>query len=135
MVKLEHDYAKTGFTLSVNPAVWVWEYSHVNNCIDGKVRHALERLIRKLRVQPNPNSKVCDMREEEIVDIFWSEFEGFRNQQGEFRNLARFKSNKAWANKSHLLHEKYVHQYIKVIEYVACRVTSKNGGIGPCERG
>ena len=132
-VKLSHDYALAGFALSVNPTVW--EYSKANDRIDGEVRNALERLVRKLHVSPNPNSKVRGMDEEEIVDLFWSEFEDFRNQRGAFGNLARFRSKVAKAGKSHLWHEKYSLPWTKVLGFVACRVTSKNGGIGVCERG
>ena len=46
------------------------------------------------------------MHEEEIVDLFWSEYEDFRNQRGEFSNLARFQSKEARGGKSHLWHEK-----------------------------
>lgn len=131
--KLGHDYAKAGFALSVNPTVW--EYSQVEDRIDGEIRHGLERLVKKLHVTPNPNNKVRGKSVEEIVDLFWTEFEDFRNQRGEFSNLARFRSKEARAGKSHLWHEKYSLPYTKVLGYIACRVTSKNGGIGPCERG
>ena len=57
VTELEHDYAKAGFALSVNPTVW--EYSNkANDRIDGEVRKALERVVRELHVSPNPNSKV-----------------------------------------------------------------------------
>ena len=62
---LEHDYVKAGFALSVNPMVW--EYIQANDRIDGKVRHALERLVRKMHVHPNPNSKVGGMQERGLL--------------------------------------------------------------------
>ena len=68
IVKFSHDYAKTGFALSMKPTVW--EYSRVNDRIDGGVCHALERLVRKLHVHPNPNSKVRGMDMEDIVHLF-----------------------------------------------------------------
>ena len=83
---------------------------------------------------PNPNNKVRGMLEEEVVDLFWTEFGDFRNQRGEFGNLAQFKSKEASAGKPHLRHEKYSLHNTKVLGFVACRVASKNGGIGPCER-
>ena len=119
--------------MSVNPTVW--EYSKADDRIDGEVRRALERLVRKLHVRPNPNSKVHGMGMEDILDLFWTEFEDFRNQRGEFTDLARFKSKVAKAGKSHLWHEKYSLPWTKVLGFVVCRVTSKNGDIGVCERG
>ena len=81
---------------------------------------------------PIPTARsMVHMPEEEVVDLFWTESEDFRNQRGEFGNLARFKSKEASAGKSHLWYEKYSLYYTKVLGFVACRVTSKNGGIGP----
>ena len=131
--KLEHDYVKTGFALSVNPTVFA--YSQEDDRIDGELRDGIEQLVRKLHVRPNPNSKVRGMSLDDIVDVFWSEFEDFRNQRGVFGKLTRFQSKEAKAGKSHMWHEKYSLPYTKAFGYVACRVTSKNGGIGPCERG
>ena len=131
--KVVHDYALAGFALSVNPTVW--EYSKDDDCIDPDVRRALERLVRKLHVRPNPNSRVRGMEMDDILDLFWSEFEDFRNQRGDFSNLSLFRSKSAKAGKSHMWHEKYSLPYTKVLGFVACRVTSKNGGIGVCERG
>ena len=92
--------------MSVNPTVW--EYSQVNVRIDGEVRHDLEWFVRKLHVHPSPNSKVRGMDMENIVGLFCSEFEDFRNQRGEFSNLVRFRSNIAKAGKSHLWHENFL---------------------------
>jgi hypothetical protein len=86
-------------------------------------------------VQSNLNSKVCGMQEEEIIDLFWSEYKNFRNQRGEFKHLAWFRSKEARAGKSHLWHEKYSLPRTKALGYTSCRVSSKNGGIGPYERG
>ena len=68
LAKLDHDYSVAGFALSVNPKVW--EYSSAEDRLDGEVRDAIERIVRKLHVMPNPNSKVRGMDEEEIVDLF-----------------------------------------------------------------
>ena len=86
--------SKTGrcsktIVLFVDPTVW--EYSSAKNRIDGDVREATERLVRKLHVPPNPTSKVRGINEEGIVDFFWTEFEDFWNQRGAFRNLSWFR--------------------------------------------
>ena len=75
------------------------------------------------------------MDEDKIVDLFWTEFEDFRDQRGAFRNLARFRSKEATSGKSHLWNETYSVPWTRVLGYVACRVTSKNEGIGSCKRG
>ena len=91
--------------MSVNPTLW--EYSKADDRIDGEIQRALERLVRKIHVRPNPNSKVHGMDMDGIVDLFWSGFDNFRNQRGEFSNLARFRSKVAKAGKSHLWNKSY----------------------------
>ena len=100
---LEHDYVKAGFALSVNPMVW--EYIQANDRIDGKVRHALERLVRKMHVHPNPNSKDRGMQERGLLIYIGRSLRILhRNQLGEFGNLTRFRPQEARAGKSHLWH-------------------------------
>ena len=61
--------------MSVHPTVWV--YSEADNQIEGGVRDAVERIVTKLHVRPNPNSKTRYISIEEIIDCFWTEFEDF----------------------------------------------------------
>ena len=131
-VKLEHDYAKAGFALSANPTVW--EYSEAEARIDGDVRDGIERLVRKLYIAPNPNGKTRGMTMEEIVDLFLSGYEDFRNQRGVLDRLDRFRPKEARAGKSHMWHKRYSLPYTKVLGFVACCVTSKNRGMRVCER-
>ena len=74
------------------------------------------------------------MDEDEIVDKFWTEFADFRNKRGVFGNPARWKgSHVLRPGKSHRWHEKYSLVKTTVLGFVACRVISKNAGIGMCE--
>ena len=74
------------------------------------------------------------MDEDKIVDKFWTEFADVRNKRGVFGNPARWKGSHICAGKSHGRHEKYSLDMTTVLGFVACRVTSKNAGIGMCER-
>ena len=46
------------------------EYSSAEDRIDADVRRALARLVRKLHVRPNPNSRVRGMDMDDILDLF-----------------------------------------------------------------
>ena len=72
--------------------------------------------------------------EDEIVDRFWTEFIDFRNKRGVFGNPARWKGSHVRPGFSHRWHEKYSLAETTVLGFVACPVTSKNAGIGMCER-
>ncbi len=43
---------------------------------------AIERVIAKFDVDPNPNSKVANNEIDMIIDIFWKEFRYFQNKTG-----------------------------------------------------
>ncbi len=49
---------------------------------DGDKRMAIERVIAKFDVDPNPNSKVANNEIDMIIDIFWKEFRYFQNKTG-----------------------------------------------------
>jgi hypothetical protein len=51
----EHDYAMTGFAVSVSPAVW--DHFKRDGTRNGKVHDALERVVRKIHKSPSPNAK------------------------------------------------------------------------------
>jgi hypothetical protein len=71
---------------------------------------------------------------EDVVDLFWDEFKCFEKKTKPFDNVARWNTQNAVEGKSYLWHEKYSLPYTSVLGFVACHVTSKTLGIGPCER-
>ncbi len=71
---LEYDYDSiTGWVLSLLPEI----REDVAERIDGNARMAIEQVITKLHVPPNPNLKTSDKSLEFIPDIFWKEFDNF----------------------------------------------------------
>lgn len=131
-VKLKHDYAITGWAMSVSREV----RDHAIENLTPEDREAIERVVRRLHAFPCPNkhpSLICKSIDE-VVDLFWDEFMTFQKKTKPFHNLARWNCAHARDGKSHLWHEKYSLPYTAVFGFVACRVTSKTLGIGPCER-
>jgi len=133
--KIGHDYAITGWALSVMADI----HHDVDERIDednGKHRDAIERVVKRLHEPPCPNThpEVLGKDEGAIVDMFWNEFKAFRNRTHPFHEPSRWATPDALAGRSHLWHEKYSLPRTAVLGYVACRVTSKLGGIGPAER-
>ena len=75
------------------------------------------------------------MNDNQILNTFWTEFADFRNWRGVFGvAAARWQGCQVRAGMSHLWHKKYSLHYTKVLGFVGCRMTSKNAGIGMCER-
>jgi hypothetical protein len=70
---------------------------------------------------------------DQILDKFWEEELWFRKMEGPFKP-SRFNSEPAIKGKSWVFHGRYSLQETEVFGFVACRVTSKNLGIGACER-
>ena len=130
--RLEHDYSIAGWALSVMPDV----YADATARFKGNHRDALERVVRKLHKAPCPNPAIelADKTEDEIVELFWKEFKAFQKKQPPFHLAYRWNSQDARMGKSWLWHEQHSLPYTYVLGYVACRVTSKTLGIGPCER-
>ena len=130
--KLHHDYAITGWALSVSREV----RDHVSRNMLPEHREAIERVVRRLHVVPCPNKdpKVVGADIDDVVDLFWDEFKCFEKKTKPFDNVARWNTQNAVEGKSYLWHEKYSLPYTSVLGFVACRVTSKTLGIGPCER-
>lgn len=130
--KLHHDYAIAGWALSVSQEV----REHVSQNMLPEHREAIERVVRHLHVVPCPNKdpKVVGADVDDVVDLFWDEFKCFEKKTKPFDNVARWNTQNVIDGKSYLWHEKYSLPYTSVLGYVACRVTSKTLGIGPCER-
>ncbi len=63
---LEHDFVVTGWALSILKEIW----DDVCQNLDGDRRMAIERVIAKLHVHPNPNSKVANEETDIIIDKF-----------------------------------------------------------------
>ena len=133
--KIEHDYAITGWALSIMSDIRddVNERINSNN---GLYQAAIERVVKRLHLPPCPNSDpgIIGLKEGEIVDIFWDEFKAFRNRTQQYSEPRCWATQDAVQGRSHLWHEKYSIPYTKVLGFVACRVTSKLAGIGPAER-
>ena len=55
--KLEHDYAITGWTLSISPEV----RTDINERLGGKHRNAIECLVLRLHLVPCPNDDATEM--------------------------------------------------------------------------
>ncbi len=84
---LEHDFAIAGWALSILPKI----REDVELNLDGDKRIAIERVIAKLHVAPNPNSKVANDEVVVIIDTFWKEFGDFQNKTGVYiLRLGRF---------------------------------------------
>ena len=128
--KLEHDYAKVGWTLSVYPEV----RDDARESLRGDDRKAVQRVVEKLHCAPLANLEVIDMDMSEIVDTFWDEYSNFDKRRGDFVDVVKYATEDVRAGHSHKWHEKYSLPYTKVLGYVACRVCSKLAGIGAAER-
>ena len=129
--KLQHKYAMAGFALSIAPTVW--RHAAQQGMLGAEVRRGIEFVVKKLHRDLNPNRDTWDMSEAEIVDRFWTEFADFCNRRGAFGATEQWDGRHVRAGSSHLWHEKYSLPWTKVLGFVACRVTSKNAGIGMCE--
>lgn len=131
-IKIEHEYAITAWALCVMDDV----REDVRARLIGEHRIAMEKVVKRLHLPPCPNQhpEVMSMTEAQIVDVFWDEFKAFRNCTTPFDEKSRWATPDVAAGRSHLWHEKYSLPYTKVLGFVACRVTSKLGGIGPAER-
>jgi hypothetical protein len=131
-VKLEHEYAITAWALCVMEDV----REDVRVRLTGAHRMPMETVVKRLHLPPCPNQnlEVRSMSEAQIIDVFWDEFMAFRNCTPPFHERSRWATLDVQAGRSHLWHEKYSLPYTKVLGFVACRVTSKLGGIGPAER-
>ena len=70
----------------------------------------------------------------ETLDTFWSEYKNFNNKNDPFgSNEFIWNSKDISYGNSHIWHHKYSLPPKKVICFVACRVTSKNLGIGSAD--
>ncbi len=65
-----------GWALSILPEI----QDDVRLNLDSDKRMAMERVITKLHVAPNPNSNVANDEIDVIIDTFWKEFGHFQNK-------------------------------------------------------
>jgi len=116
--KLKHDYAITGWALSVMPEIC----RDVAERLDGNHRDAIERVVRKLHAFPysNKHPVLVNKTEDEIADLFWDEFKAFQHQTAPFDKLNRWNSVQALQGKSYLWHEKYSKPYTIILGEVGC---------------
>ena len=71
----------------------------------------------------------------ETLDAFWSEYNYFNHKNDPFEsNKFIWNSKYICDGNSNLCHHKYPLPYIKVLCFVACRVTSKILWVGSAER-
>ncbi len=75
---LENDFAITGLTRSILSGI----HNDVRLNLDCEMKMAIERVIAKLHLAPNPNSKVANNKIDMIIDIFWKKFGHFQNRTG-----------------------------------------------------
>ena len=131
-VRLEHEYAITGWALSVMAEV----REDVKQRMSGIHRDAIEKVVKRLHHPPCPNKNFpsASMNVSQIVDLFWDEFKAFQNMTEPYHIPSRWGTPDVAQGRSYLWHEKYSLPYTKVLGFVACRVTSKLCGIGPAER-
>ncbi len=128
---LEHDFAIAGWALSILLEI----RDDVRLNLDGDKRIAIERVIAKLHVEPNPNSKVSNDEIVVIIDTFWKDFGDFQNKTGVYGlHLGRFLLPDAINGNSHLWHELYSLLYTNVVCFLAFHVTSKRLGVGSAKR-
>jgi hypothetical protein len=130
--KLDHDWAITGWALSVMPEV----YKDARERLTGHHQNVIERVVRKLMTYPYPNKfpHLEGKLEDDIVDLFLDEFKAFSNKTAPFERPARWNSESVRLGKSWIWREKYSRPHTKVLGIIGCEVTSKNLGMGPCER-
>ena len=95
-----------------------------------------ERVIIKLHTEPCPNKNAVCLSQGEILDITRDKFKfkAFQQKLEPIDKTYRWNAQDAMNGKSCLWHEKYSLSYTKNLGFVACQVTSKYLGIGPCER-
>ena len=127
---LQTDDAIAGWMLCVMPEV----RQDVAERRTGAHRDAVNRVVRRMHKVPNPNKSVLDMEEDDIVQLFWTEYKLFERKLQHYAESWRWKSNWVRQGKSHLWHEQHSLEYTKVLGFVACRRTSDGTGIGEAER-
>ncbi len=102
----------------------------------GTHRDAIEKVVSQLHMPPCPNTNpACSsMSLHDIIDTFWNEFKAFQNCTHPHHEPSRWATYNATKGNSYLWHEKYSIPYRSVLEFVACRVTSKLCRIVPAKR-
>ena len=85
--KLEYDYAKAEFALSANPTVWPSRTTTSTKVCAG----CLIGLSASSTVLPTPTVRHRGTLDE-IVDVFWTEYEDFCRCRGDFDSPSWFRS-------------------------------------------
>ena len=76
--RLEHEYAVTGWALSILPEI----RANVLTDLTGEHRLMMENVVERLHVPPCPNKQVTGFEITTIIDIFWQEFKHWQNMTG-----------------------------------------------------
>ncbi len=118
---LEHEYAVTGWVLSVLPKVYVNVASELTGLM-------IEMVVERLHAPPCPNNQLSGYNIANIIDIFWHEFKHWQNMNGSYASTPD-----ELEGRSHIWHDTYSLPYTKVLEFVASMITSKRLGIGSGE--
>ncbi len=102
--------------------------------LDGNTRVAIERVVAKLHILPNPNPKTSEEPLEIILDIFWKEFDDFQNMTGPYGyHPGRCFTPDSLNGNFSVWHCLYSLPYTYVLGFAACQVTSKRLKIGSAE--
>ncbi len=76
--QLEHEYAVTGWALSILPEIC----ANVLSDLTGEHHLMMENIVEGLHVPPCPNKQVSGQDMTAIIDIFWQEFKHWQNMTG-----------------------------------------------------
>ena len=131
-VKLGHDYAITGWSISVMHEV----RANVEGCLTGYHSDAIKRVVSKLHEPPCPkkSNKIQGKTMGEILHTLWLDFKHFQKKTGPLHKNPRWLTSSALTGSSHIWHELYLLAYTEVLGSVSCRTTSKPLGIVAYER-
>ncbi len=111
---------------------WFMEQLSTNN---SDIRKMVKKVVSQLHYPPCPNKKVVNKSINEIIAIFWKEFEHLTYRTGPYSyQWSWYENDDAHSGRSYLLHEMHSLPFTEVLGFVACQTTSKRLGIGSAER-
>ncbi len=120
--QLEHEFAVTGWALSILPEICL----NVSSDLTGEHHLMMENVVERLHVPPCLNDQVLGQDMTAIIDSVWQEFKHWQNMTGCYAVChGRFSTPDVLEERSHIWHETYSLPYTKVLGFLACRVTSK----------
>ena len=126
MGTMASDMAVAGWLLCVEPRIFQDAKDH---CTNAHLR-ALRRVAKNLLDHDGNTKENLDVN----VTAFMEQFQHFRDKRGVYSDPSIWTSNLAVTGQSHLWHKLNSWSENFQLGHVACRVTSKGLGIGPCER-